>query len=151
MEGHAIVPNTFADEIVIHDKNRFYPKLDNASIQSLTDIFCVDSMDKTRCFSVGMRPVRLTQKGREWAGISHDDYTIHDINTLLKGKNLAVVRSDKSNKEKYVIQECKFEKIETLMAGYPYDHTYLNIEFNGEIEEKISLRRVFMPTSEVVK
>ncbi len=137
------------EEIVIYDKNRFFPKLDNPTIQSLVDIFCVDPMEKSQCFSTGMRPIRLTKKAREWAGIKEkDDYTVDDINTLLKGKKLAVVRSDKSNREKYVIQECKFEKIETLVAGYPYDHTYLNIEFNGEIEEKISLRRVFILTSD---
>lgn len=151
MERVIFSENTPNDEIIVYNKERFYPKLGKKSIARLTDIFCVETLTKTRCFSVEARPVRLTNDAKGWLGISGDDYTIADINCLMKGKNILVVRRDTSNPEKFVVFERKFDKLDTLISDYPYIYSYASIEHNSEIEENISLRRIFMPTSEVVK
>jgi len=151
MEHIVFSPQLMKDEIIIYDKERFYPKLDKISIVELTDIFCVGTLAKTRCFSINARPVQLTEVAKRWLGISYDDYTISDINSRIKGKNILVVRTDTSNVEKYIVLKRKFGELGTCYAGYPYMHSFASIEHDGEIEENISLRRIFMSTSEAVK
>tara|TARA_B100001540_G_C15801729_1_gene640191 strand:- start:1149 stop:1598 length:450 start_codon:yes stop_codon:yes gene_type:complete len=138
------------DEIIVYNKNRFYPKLPQQSINNLIDIFCVQSLEKTRCFSVEARPVRLTENAKKWLGIINDEYTIKDMNSLLKGKTILVVRTDTSNPGQYIVLERKFHELGTNIAGYPYLYSYVNIEHNGEIEENIALKRIFMSKNEII-
>ena len=49
-------------EYVLSDKQRFYPKLDQRIIDTITHPFVVGNLKKTKCFSILSRPVELSQQ-----------------------------------------------------------------------------------------
>ena len=144
----AMSPNTFDEEIIPHDKNRFHKKLSNAEINTLEDLFCV--MEKDRCFSIEDRPTNITKKAKKYFGLAKDYKmtSIDDLNDVLKGKEVLLVDSKGTN---YKIVNAKIINMLTLALGYPYHSTGLNLEVNGQILENTSLKRVFIPAKKNIK
>ena len=145
--------HTMDNKIMVYNKNRFYPKLPEKTIRNLIDIFCVESLAKTRCFSIGARPVVLTKKAEQWLGFSNNNYTISDIKSRMKEKDVLIVKNDPENPEKYTVIKKKFVDLGSNQFDYPYIYSYVKVkDDDGTIwKEKINLKRVFMPISEAIK
>ena len=126
---------------------RFFPRLTKGEIETIETPFCVDDMNKTKCFSSHKRPIRVTKKYRNLYGLK-EGYTLYDIIEVFKEKTMYVVRRDldeNGNKidDKYVLVEGTVKNIEPMYAD-EYDCTNLVMNFNdSNQEEKVSIDRVF--------
>ena len=135
-------------ELVLSDKQRFYPKLDQGIIDTITHPFVVGNLEKTKCFSILSRPVELSQQFKKLLG--NDTDNIKEINELLKNIPLAIVRREISedgtkNDNKLRIQLGRFNYIGSIVCGYgyPYQYSYVNVNFDGKTED-VSIQRVFV-------
>ena len=137
----------YQSDIELCIPERFYPKLSKKDIESLETPFCVDNMEKTRCFSSHKRPIRIIKKYRDLYGLK-EGYTLYDIIEIFKEKTMYVVRRDldeNGNKidDKYVIVEGTVKNIEP-MVGDDYDCANLIMNFNdSNQDEKTSINRAF--------
>ena len=147
-----MTPNTFDCEIYPHDRRRFYPNLSYQQIYSLEPLFCVGPMLEDRCFSIEGRPTKITRKAKEYLGLDKNFKirSIDDWNKVLKGKEVLLVYS-KGTSKNYKIVKAKVINMFTFLYGYPYHSTGINLEVDGEILEKISLKRVFIPAKNAGK
>ena len=133
-------------EYVLSDKQRFYPKLDQRIIYTITHPFVVGNLEKTKCFSILSRPVELSQQFKKLLGNETDN--IKEINELLKNIPLAIVRREISedgtkNDNKLRIQLGLFNYIGSIVCGYPYQYSYVNVNFDGKTED-VGIQRVFV-------
>lgn len=133
-------------ELVLSDKQRFYPKLDQGIIDTITHPFVVGNLEKTKCFSILSRPVELSQQFKKLLG--NDTDNIKEMNELLKNIPLAIVRREISedgtkNDNKLRIQLGRFNYIGSIVCGYPYQYSYVNVNFDGETED-VGIQRVFV-------
>ena len=134
--------NDYQEDIVLTIPQYFYPKLPQDEIDKLDEIFCVDSLENTRCFSINAREIRVVKKYRELFNLK-EDYTINDIIKAFKDQKMVVVRRKKINGIKQndilVAEEGLFVSIED---NGRYDWTNIIININN-INEEISPNRVF--------
>lgn len=133
-------------ELVLSDKQRFYPKLDQGIIDTITHPFVVGNLEKTKCFSILSRPVELSQQFKKLLG--NDTDNIKEMNELLKNIPLAIVRREISedgtkNDNKLRIQLGRFNYIGSIVCGYPYQYSYVNVNFDGKTED-VGIQRVFV-------
>lgn len=132
----------YQEDIVLTIPQYFYPKLPQDEIDKLDEIFCVDSLENTRCFSINAREIRVVKKYRELFNLK-EDYTINDIIKAFKDQKMVVVRRKKINGIKQndilVAEEGLFVSIED---NGRYDWTNIIININN-INEEISPNRVF--------
>ena len=146
MNHTAVSPSTLLDaEIYPNSKDRFYPKLSKSEIKSMDELFCVGPLLEDRCFSIEGRPTKITKKAKEYFGLNKDYKikSINDWNNILKGKEVLLVYSKGTTN--YKIVKAKVINMFTLVVGYPYHSTGINLEVDGEVLKKISLKRVFIP------
>lgn len=141
----------FNREFLLSDKNRFFPKLDKDTIDRITHPFVVGSIEKTKCFSILSRPVQLSTQFKELLQNDTDD--IKEINNLLKNIPLAIVRRDimedgTKNDNKFRIQMGYFNYINSLICGYPYQYSYVNVDFNDGNED-VSIARVYVLNEDI--
>lgn len=134
--------NDYQEDIVLTVPQYFYPKLPQVEIDKLDEIFCVDSLENTKCFSINAREIRVVKKYRELFNLKQD-YTIDDIIKAFKDQKMVVVRRKKINGIKQndilVAEEGLFVSIEDKGR---YDWTNIIININN-INEEISPSRVF--------
>ena len=70
------------------------------------------------------------------------------MNELLKNIPLAIVRREISedgtkNDNKLRIQLGRFNYIGSIVGGYPYQYSYVNVNFDGKTED-VGIQRVFV-------
>lgn len=134
--------NDYQDDIVLTNPQRFHPKLPQEEIDKLDEIFCVDSLENTRCFSINAREIRVVKKYRDLFNLK-EGYTTNDIIETFKDQKMIVVRRKKINGIKqdniYVAEEGLFVSIEDNRR---YDCTNIIININN-INEEVGACRVF--------
>ena len=142
--------NDTITEILPYDKNRFYPFITKKDIMTLVDIFCVGGLCESGCFRTLNRSIKLTKKAKQVLQITNNNYTIDDINSLMKGRKVLVVMSDKDCCHKYTIYEAIFISLNKTDKGYSYDNTSCKVDIDGDIIERVTLKRVFISIRDVI-
>lgn len=143
---HSDLKNTYQADIIIKPKNRFFPMLNNKQIENLENlenVFCVDSLENTKIFTIYRRDLRITKNLRDLFGLK-EGYTSQDIEKNLKEKEVFVVRRDTINgikqDDKYVIDK---GIIKDIYGGLSYDNYNINIKINNK-NELVSPDRIFI-------
>tara|TARA_Y100000385_G_scaffold269736_1_gene308058 strand:- start:6296 stop:6802 length:507 start_codon:yes stop_codon:yes gene_type:complete len=143
----------YQDDIIVKSIERFYPMLSRDKIDTLDYLFCVDSINNTKIFAQGTRYIRITKKYRDKFNLKKG-YIVEDINKVLNGVNVLIVKRDIINgikqDDKYIIAEGKFSEIVSNLSDITlknsnlmYQYVNINVKINNK-NEIISPDRVFI-------
>ena len=140
---HSDFKDTYQADIIIKPKNRFFPMLTDKQIENLENVFCVDSLENTKIFTIYKRDLRITKKLRDLFDLK-EGYSRHEIEKNLKEKEVLVVRRDTINgikqDDKYVIDN---GIIKDIYGGLTYDNYNINVKINNK-NELVSPDRIFI-------
>ena len=130
-------------DIIIKSKSRFIPMLSEKQIENLENVFCVDSLENTKIFTLYKRELRLTKNLRDLFDLKKG-YSRQDIEKNLKEKEVLIVRRDTINgikqDNKYVIDK---GIIKDIYGGLSYDSYNINVKINDK-NELVSPDRIFI-------
>ena len=133
----------YQEDIIIKSKSRFIPMLGEKQIENLENVFCVDSLENTKIFTIYKRELRLTKNLRDLFDLKKG-YTLKDIEKNLKEKDILVIRRDTINGvkqvDKYVIDK---GVIKDIYGGLSYDNYNINVKINYK-NELVSPDRIFI-------
>jgi len=133
----------YQEDIIIKSKSRFIPMLGEKQIENLENVFCVDSLENTKIFTIYKRELRLTKNLRDLFDLKKG-YTLKDIEKNLKEKDILVIRRDTINgvkqDDKYVIDK---GVIKDIYGGLSYDNYNINVKINYK-NELVSPDRIFI-------
>ena len=121
----------YQSDIVFVDKNDFKSNIE------IDYLFCVDSLENTRCFSSNKRDLCLTNKYRSKFNLEKD-YGYVDIDKSLKGIELVAFKrkvdenGEKKNDE-FEMETGYYEGLDIL--GFGYDSLNIIININGELKK----------------
>lgn len=145
---HSDLKDPYQADIIIKSKNRFLPMLTNKQIENLENVFCVDSLENTKIFTIYKRDLRITKKLRDLFDLK-EGYTRHDIEKNLKEMEVLVVRRDTINgikqDDKYVIDK---GIIKDIYGGLSYDNYNINVKINNK-NELVSPDRIFISKNQL--
>ena len=151
--------NDYQDDIIVKSIDRFYPMLSRDKIDTLDYLFCVDSMNNSKIFAQGTRYIRITKKYRDKFNLKKG-YTVKDINEVLNGVNVLIVKRNIINgikqDDKYIIVEGIFSEIVSNLSDITlknsnlmYQYVNINVKINNKTE-LISPDRVFIDKNNIL-
>ena len=129
----------YQSDIVFVDKDKFKSEIE------IDYLFCVDSLESTRCFSSNKRYLCLTNKYRNKFNLEKG-YGYKDIDKCLKGVELVTFKRKVDENGKKINDEFEMERgyYEGLdVFGLGYDSLNIIINIDGELK-KYAPERVYI-------